>query len=639
MEAGTSPEAEAAAAEAAKREAAAALVSLSPPEGANATAPTVAVGHANAAAGCAGKKQKKASPSAVAAAAAQKKKKPLPLVRGKHGKGGARDVIRVTKNARSTPRTTPKTSNTTAKKKQKKQPPKAKRRLEPGSAELTDALNKAVESSDDDDDDEDTERDTDTERSTSTVSASVYNDEDDEDDASFIEAVTTARVGKKKTRKDPNEGVVRISARVRTTKKLIFHCLNDEEQRDHVRADPDNKFYYGKVVRGDSKNGYYVKIDELPHGHQEVFLTRKKLFAMQKDAEEPEYDHAASMVETCEKFDDSDDDTTTSKSKKKSQNPAKQSTLDFLETGSHVVATATIFEHKFGNKEGEHVVWKIHADTDYVDIPFKPPMKAEYKKEVEWLPVITENDYNKVFFDDFFPSVDGHAAKMDRFLSSTKCLMYNTVKNDKIVFHDPEADDPDWRIRVCYTLLIAAASEIEIGLENLWRSGPSGGRHNYPDFGKYIPVNYFKAFQHAAAYCWCDESLWYLPKDDKPWEVILPFIQAFNDTRKELLNVALLVLDESMSGWRPKVSTLGGIPNITYEPRKPVDLGTMIRDSAECIVGSVAHLDPVQLPEHQMQKSYFGKTTKLPNKMKIDNAIAEVLRQIKGAGVKEGMFV
>jgi hypothetical protein len=73
--------------------------------------------------------------------------------------------------------------------------------------------------------------------------------------------------------------------------------------------------------------------------------------------------------------------------------------------------------------------------------------------------------------------------------------------NDKIKFEDPEAEDPDWKVKQAYTLMIAAALEIENGVENMWKRGPSGGRHDYPDFGKYMPINHFKVFklQHHTA--------------------------------------------------------------------------------------------------------------------------------------------
>jgi hypothetical protein len=73
--------------------------------------------------------------------------------------------------------------------------------------------------------------------------------------------------------------------------------------------------------------------------------------------------------------------------------------------------------------------------------------------------------------------------------------------NNKIQFKDTQAEFPDWKVKEAYTLMIAAALEIENGVHNCWKSGPSGGCHDYPDFGKYMPINHFKEFQAAAPYC------------------------------------------------------------------------------------------------------------------------------------------
>lgn len=77
----------------------------------------------------------------------------------------------------------------------------------------------------------------------------------------------------------------------------------------------------------------------------------------------------------------------------------------------------------------------------------------------------------------------------------------------------------------------------------------------------------------------------------------LPCLTEFNSKRQQLLKTTMLLLDESMSGWRPKTTQLGGIPNITYEPRKPKPLGTMFRNGVECISGVLVAQDVVQLPE------------------------------------------
>jgi hypothetical protein len=60
----------------------------------------------------------------------------------------------------------------------------------------------------------------------------------------------------------------------------------------------------------------------------------------------------------------------------------------------------------------------------------------------------------------------------------------------------------------------------------------------------------------------------------------MPCLRSFNEKRKSLFGTTLLILDESMIGWKPKTSKLGGLPNITFEPRKPVDLASQLKNSA-----------------------------------------------------------
>jgi hypothetical protein len=171
--------------------------------------------------------------------------------------------------------------------------------------------------------------------------------------------------------------------------------------------------------------------------------------------------------------------------------------------------------------------------------------------------------------------ISGHAKIIDKFLSDPRANYNDTVTRDKIKFHDEDHSDPDWKVCQCYLLIIASATEIVSGIQNLWLFGPSAGRHTYPDFGQYMPINYFKAFCSAAPFCWSEERYWYEDVRDVPWDVFLPCLVNFNDKRQHLLKTVLMLVDESMSGWRPKTTNLGGLPNYTYEPRKPVPLGTM----------------------------------------------------------------
>ena len=235
--------------------------------------------------------------------------------------------------------------------------------------------------------------------------------------------------------------------------------------------------------------------------------------------------------------------------------------------------------------------------------------------------------------------LSGHANIIDTYLSNPLAAYYDTVARDKIVFHDEEDEDPDWKVRQCYLLLIAAATEPFTGVENLWKTGRSKGRHNYPDFGKYMPINYFKAFCSAAPYAWADPKYWYLDTRDNPWDIFTPCLASFNEKRQRLLKTMLLLIDESMSGWRPKTKKLGGLPNYTFEPRKPVPLGTMFRIGVECITGLLVVQDVVQNSEQQSRKDYSFVRSNLPDKSPILAHTAEVLRLVEGADIPQGGWV
>jgi hypothetical protein len=110
--------------------------------------------------------------------------------------------------------------------------------------------------------------------------------------------------------------------------------------------------------------------------------------------------------------------------------------------------------------------------------------------------------------------LSGYANIIDKYLSNPLVTYYDRVVRDKIVFHDEGREDPDWKVRQCYLLLIAAATELFAGIGNLWKTDRFKGHHNYPDFGKYMLINYFKAFCSAAPYAWADPNYWYLGTRD-----------------------------------------------------------------------------------------------------------------------------
>jgi hypothetical protein len=288
------------------------------------------------------------------------------------------------------------------------------------------------------------------------------------------------------------------------------------------------------------------------------------------------------------------------------------------------------FDLRWGPGNDEVINWKILADCAHIT---EDPLDVQNSVDSE---LGDDTDLNNLFFDRFFPSVVGHAKIIDQFHADHISPFHTTGKNDKIKFEDPEAEaDLDWKVKQAYTLMIAAASEIVNEVENLWKRGPSGGRHDYPDLGKYMPINHFKVFQAAAPSCWCEKKHWYVEKRDRSWDIFRPCLQQMNSQQSKLLKTRLLMLDELMSGWRPKTSKLGGLANYTYEPRKPVPLGTMFCNEVECISGILVFQDVVQNPELQSRKDFHGEQLSLPGNLPITAHTAKVLRRVDGAEIKE----
>jgi hypothetical protein len=167
-------------------------------------------------------------------------------------------------------------------------------------------------------------------------------------------------------------------------------------------------------------------------------------------------------------------------------------------------------------------------------------------------------------------------------------------------------------MKQCVLAMVAAASEMENGM-SCWKAGKGPGRKFYPDFGQWVPRDEMLCFKLCAAFMWADEKWWFEDRRDIDWDSFMPAVKAWNLARTKACVSWLLMLDEAMSGWKPKNSKTGGMPNLTFEPRKPVDLGTMFRNSAECHTGIFVHIDPVMCPERQDLKKHATTPNHLPH--------------------------
>ena len=99
-----------------------------------------------------------------------------------------------------------------------------------------------------------------------------------------------------------------------------------------------------------------------------------------------------------------------------------------------------------------------------------------------------------------------------------------------------------------------------------------------------------------------------------PWESFKPFVDFFNQKRRDLVRMVYLLMDESMPAWHPKTSATGGLPNITFKLRKPKSLGTMFKNGFEVTMGIIVMQDVVEGSAAQSDKKYVGDVLSLLEK-------------------------
>lgn len=284
------------------------------------------------------------------------------------------------------------------------------------------------------------------------------------------------------------------------------------------------------------------------------------------------------------------------------------------------------------------ITWKICKAGEDVTVgnPPEPP-----KIDIVDFGIDFTKQLSDIFFDEIFADVKGHGKIIDEYLSDVRASYHHTYTTTRLKMECIGEGDPDRMVKLCYLLLIAGATEVESGVVNLFNSGPTGGRHQYPDFGKYVNVKTFKMFMSAAPYAFCKKKFWFLPDDESTFEIFLPVLDSMNKRRKTMFDALLkvMLLDESILEWRPSTSKKGGAPHLVWEPRKPVPMGVMLHNSICCATGIMQFQDPVEEVELQRAKKYFGEPSSLPCGSLIDSGVSLVCRQVEGSGLKPDTMV
>lgn len=303
---------------------------------------------------------------------------------------------------------------------------------------------------------------------------------------------TTSRKKKKRA----GGGRMAIKKRCKVTRQMLFHALTTDTQRECVPKEAGNRtHFYGTVKAGNSSMGWRIDFDILPEDEKRALIVGRNVKVVQDNEEEKPWD-----------ADEFEDDEPSEKRPKK-MTPEQKALDDFLNLSDEDVCKLETIEIPWGRDgcANQKIVWKVHGETDHItESPWQvPDSPGPDLSHVDFDAPIIDN-----FFEHVFPDVKGHAKIIDKFLSDPRAKHHKTHNQLGHKFHDETAEDPDWLVKQCYTLLIAGATQLKNGIENLWKRGQSDGLSQCPDFGQHVEQKLFKCWKSAAAFAWADRKCW-----------------------------------------------------------------------------------------------------------------------------------
>jgi hypothetical protein len=181
-------------------------------------------------------------------------------------------------------------------------------------------------------------------------------------------------------------------------------------------------------------------------------------------------------------------------------------------------------------RNDEAIDWKMWGDGEEIekDEAFEAVLEGG-EAGPTLAPHVTFGDksQSEVFFEYFFPSVEGFGKTNDAFYTDHRAPGNYTVRSRFIKFHDPVAIDADWKVKQCVLLLMAGATEPYHGASKYWKRGPgfgmNAGRIPYPDFGRYASIAKFQTFKTAFPKMWADPvHCWYDNFGETTWDMFDP---------------------------------------------------------------------------------------------------------------------
>ena len=294
--------------------------------------------------------------------------------------------------------------------------------------------------------------------------------------ANQVNAKTTA---KKKSNKQGEvvaaikDRVQRISVgcRVFSERSKLIKTVKQGDPAYEIINNVGNGFrFYGTVIKADGRKGcWHIEYDLFPEEAKSLRVTRQQCSTLLPGSEEPQYDprqdkvnQALAELENIEIEPDdcdlvlqesSDDDdaagSSTNKTKKKKKKSKKVLSLEsFMDMSDEGVRAATSFNHYYGECDNDFIEWTILMEGSEISedvMKHSPKDTSPFKANLQWMPETSKVDFFDIFFRHFFPSLEGKAAILDKYLSNPRCSGHTKYwVNENVRFHRPDHPDPDY---------------------------------------------------------------------------------------------------------------------------------------------------------------------------------------------------
>ena len=258
---------------------------------------------------------------------------------------------------------------------------------------------------------------------------------------------------------------VRIGKGVRvysTKAQLKSHVKQGDPQYDIIKTHGEGFRFYGCIQESYNRKGWWVvAFDLFPTDGKSVAVPRVLLVTIPPGGDEPAYHHRndkiAEAVANIEMLgsecdnnhcdilladsDDDDDDLVeegvgngshAQKKKKKKVSKKVESIRSFLSMSDDGVLDATTFDHYYGEGENDFIRWDILKEGEEIvdDVMQHPPNTSPFKIDIPWTASVNNTDYFGIFFEHFFPLLEGKAAVLDKYLSDERCSAYTYTQHD-----------------------------------------------------------------------------------------------------------------------------------------------------------------------------------------------------------------